>query len=329
MEILLVVNGSLDRETIARYSATLSVSDRGNPPLVTDLPLTIELGDVNDNCPELRLPNAFLMINRDLFAEHYRLQLIGSDADLNDNGKITFHCFSSPPFVHLHPNGTLIIDTQSKSIADESYFLLHIELRDRGRPTPCVTAATLRIFLGSNRTDWLDVLQRYQKTETQPSKSSPSDSTDKHRFDHSSSHWRFLFAATSFVKRQYYLPVIFLIGLIILLLCFVPYLCRRSSRLRNQRKLSRRSPPPPKIFTHDEDSPTHNYASLKCLQPLIAVAGSSSSPTSSSDSTLQTRTLNSTYTYTAIGTHEDLKPVDINDRQMHCSSNIELIMTTV
>ena len=79
----------------------------------------------------------------------------------------------------------------------------------------------------------------------------------------------------------------------------------------------------------DDDSPTHNYTSLKCLQPLIAVAGSSSSPSSSSDSTIQNRTMTSTYTYTAIGTHEDFKPLDIDDRQMHCSSNIELIMTTV
>ena len=112
---------------------------------------------------------------------------------------------------------------------------------------------------------------------------------------------------------------------------FIAFLQHRSSRMKKQRKILAK--PPPKIITRpnadDDDSPTHNYTSLKCLQPLIAVAGSSSSPSSSSDSTFQNRTMTSTYTYTAIGTHEDFKPGDIDDRQTHFSSNIELIMTTV
>lgn len=138
--------------------------------MITDVPIIIDLLDVNDNCPELHLENSFLMINRDLFVDHYHLQLIGTDADLNDNGKITFQLSTSLPFIQLYPNGTLIIETKSKIMRDDSYFIIHIQMRDHGRPTPCFTAETLRFYLGSNRTDWLDVLHRFQSSNDPNSK---------------------------------------------------------------------------------------------------------------------------------------------------------------
>lgn len=131
------------------------------------------------------------------------------------------------------------------------------------------------------------------------------------------------------MKHQHYLTVIALLAVLLLSILFVVLL--RCLHLRLHRRSSRMNKSSSKkIIRHDDDeSPAHNYTNLKCLQPLLAVAVSSSSPSSSSDSTIQNRTLNSHYTYTAIGTHEDLKPVDNDERQMTFSSKVELIMTTV
>lgn len=170
IELLLIVNGSLDRETIAQYRLIMTVTDLGNPPLTTDLLVTIDLLDANDHCPELHLENSFMMINRDLFPQNYVLHLIATDADLGLNGQVTFQLSSTLPFVQLHPNGTLILTMKSKMIRDDSYFILHLQVRDHGHPTPCLVAQTLRFYLGSNRTDWLMVLHQYQKVDEHSSK---------------------------------------------------------------------------------------------------------------------------------------------------------------
>jgi hypothetical protein len=88
-------------------------------------------------------------------------------------------------------------------------------------------------------------------------------------------------------------------------------------------------------YCYDDDSPTHNYTSLKAMQPVIVVASLSSQSSSSSadlttrSNTAHNRAMNTTYTYTAIGTSDDLTPVDFDDNTEDISSGIELMMTTV
>ena len=91
--------------------------------------------------------------------------------------------------------------------------------------------------------------------------------------------------------------------------------------------------------SYDEDSPTHNYTSLRTMKPVLAIAASSSlsSPSSSSSSidsrtrtnTVQNRTINTAYTYAAIRTSDELMPVDCDDHHDETHSGIELMMTTV
>ncbi|CAF4033820.1 unnamed protein product, partial [Rotaria sp. Silwood1] len=39
--------------------------------------------------------------------------------------------------------------------------ILHVQIRDHGKPIPCLIVETLRLFIGSNRTDWLNILKKY------------------------------------------------------------------------------------------------------------------------------------------------------------------------
>jgi len=88
-------------------------------------------------------------------------------------------------------------------------------------------------------------------------------------------------------------------------------------------------------FCYEDQSPTHNYKNLKSLKPVIVVASSSSQSSSASvDSTTRintahNRTMNTTYSYTAIGTSDELMPVEFDDNNDDINSGIELMMTTV
>ena len=161
IEIILEVNDSIDRELIPSYSLFLTIFDHGNPRQSMNLSFTIDILDENDHCPQLHIETSFLLINRDITSTDFLLHLIASDNDQGPNGEISFELSSStsPSFVRLHSNGTLFIQTNSTLIRDDSLIILHIQIRDHGQPTPCLIVETLRLFIGSNRTDWMLVLK--------------------------------------------------------------------------------------------------------------------------------------------------------------------------
>ena len=168
MTVTVAVNGSIDRELVAFYSLHLIIADHGNPRQSQNLSLLIEILDENDHCPQLHLDSSFLMINRDSIDKSVHIHLIASDLDKDLNGNISFQLSpsTSPSFIHLSSNGTLEIQTNSNLIADDSLIVLHIQIRDHGQPTPCLIVETLRLFLGSNRTDWVSVVKNNRYDDT-------------------------------------------------------------------------------------------------------------------------------------------------------------------
>jgi hypothetical protein len=126
-----------------------------------NISILIEILDENDHCPQLHIESSFLMINRDITSKYFLTHLIASDYDKDLNGKITFELSpsTSPLFINLYSNGTLIVHTDSHLIIDNSLIILHVQIRDYGQPTPCLVVETLRLFIGSNNTDWITVIK--------------------------------------------------------------------------------------------------------------------------------------------------------------------------
>ena len=87
------------------------------------------------------------------------------------NGQITFELspLTAPSFIKLYSNGTLIVNTNSDLIIDDSIVLLHVQIRDHGQPTPCLIVETLRLFIGTNKTDWITVGKTYNYDDTSSS----------------------------------------------------------------------------------------------------------------------------------------------------------------
>jgi hypothetical protein len=166
--IVITVNGSIDREMLPFYSLLLTVSDHGNPSRSVNLSVSIEVLDENDHCPQLHLDSSFLMLNRDLLPVPYLTHLRATDLDQALNGQISFELSPStaPSFIHLNANGTLLVQTDSDLIEESSLIVLHVQISDHGQPTPCLIVETLRLFFGSNRTDWRMVVKNNHQYDT-------------------------------------------------------------------------------------------------------------------------------------------------------------------
>ncbi len=153
---------------ISNYPLHLTISDHGNPPESINISISIEILDENDHCPQLHIESSFIMINRDITLKTFLIHLIASDKDKDLNGNLTFQLSpsTSPLFVNLYSNGTLIIQTDSDLITDDSLIILHVQIRDYGQPTPCLIVETLRLFFGSNKTDWITVVKNNNYDDT-------------------------------------------------------------------------------------------------------------------------------------------------------------------
>ncbi|CAF3484503.1 unnamed protein product, partial [Rotaria sp. Silwood2] len=107
-----------------------------------------------------------------------------------------------------------------------------------------------------------------------------------------------------------------------------PYILTNGKRYANSSPFKSR-------YSYEDESPTHNYTSLKSMKPIIVVASSTSQSSSSSvDSTTRVNTthsriMNTTYSYTPIGTNDELMPIEFEDNIDDIHSGIELMMTTV
>ncbi|CAF4249621.1 unnamed protein product, partial [Adineta steineri] len=103
-----------------------------------------------------------------LTPKYFHIHLSASDDDKDYNGNITFQLSpsTSPSFINLLSNGTLIVKTDSNLINDNSLVVLHVQIRDHGEPTPCLIVETLRLFIGSNTTDWITVVKNNNHDDT-------------------------------------------------------------------------------------------------------------------------------------------------------------------
>ncbi|CAF1141511.1 unnamed protein product [Rotaria sordida] len=373
IQIMIIVNGLIDRELIDYYPLHLTISDHGNPSQSTNISLSINILDENDNCPQLHIETSFIMINRDITKNQFLIHLIASDNDQDLNGQITFELspLTSPSFIKLYLNGTLIIKTNSNLIYDDSLIILHVQIRDHGQPIPCLIVETLRLFIGSNQTDWLTILKKNNNYDDASLRLVTEQFQQGKRMAYSFSSIQSITTTTlsSLSKHSLYITslkirkqifavfigssIIISIVIITIILCFIDRLYKKTKNkkstiksnginnhspyiLTNGKRYANSSPFNTK-FSYENESPTHNYTNLKSMKPIIIVASSNSQSSSSSSSvdsttrvnTTNNRIMNTTYSYTAIGTSDELMPIEYDDNNDDIHSGIELMMTTV
>jgi hypothetical protein len=87
---VLLTTQRLDREIHDQYVLDLVLADYGRPRLTSNYQLTISIGDVNDHRPRFEQDVYHVDIQENNPVNTTLIQVIANDADLDDNGRVTY-----------------------------------------------------------------------------------------------------------------------------------------------------------------------------------------------------------------------------------------------
>ncbi|XP_026097718.1 cadherin-18-like [Carassius auratus] len=149
---LITTTRSLDREEVAWHNITVMASEIDNPNLVSYVPVTVQVLDVNDNAPYIAT-NSALVVCEGSKAGQVIQTIRTTDKDNFANGRFTF---ALPEDLPANPNFTLkdnedssasvLAHRQGFSQAEQELYQLPVVVWDGGEPLLSSTSTlTLRV----------------------------------------------------------------------------------------------------------------------------------------------------------------------------------------
>uniref|UniRef100_A0AAY4DHK2 Cadherin domain-containing protein n=1 Tax=Denticeps clupeoides TaxID=299321 RepID=A0AAY4DHK2_9TELE len=137
----LVVDGFLDRERAPLYNVTIVAADDGSPSLSSASVVTLDVSDVNDNSPRFAEPVVNVYVKENSPAGTFITSPSASDADMNENGRITYSLVDSKgeggraySAVTINPVTGEIHSSRSFNYEEIKAFQLHVQATDAGVP---------------------------------------------------------------------------------------------------------------------------------------------------------------------------------------------------
>lgn len=130
----LVLCKSLDRETTESYVLTVSVSDRGTPPLNSSAVIMVTVTDCNDNTPVFSSTEYYAQVSENSHVGTTLLQVTAHDPDLGTNGLLRYEIVSGNSKGHhkLDPHTGILIVHHSLDYEEDSQYALTIRASDGG-----------------------------------------------------------------------------------------------------------------------------------------------------------------------------------------------------
>lgn len=138
---MIVTAAPLDRERISEYNLTVMAEDFGSPPLRKITQYTIRLSDENDNAPQFaRAVNEVSVVENNPPGA-YITTVEATDADLGNNGKITYRLVDSVimgspvnTFVSLNSVSGSVYALRSFNYEVMKQLDIHVQASDGGSP---------------------------------------------------------------------------------------------------------------------------------------------------------------------------------------------------
>lgn len=130
----LVLCNILDRETTESYVLTVSVSDRGNPPLNSSAVVMLTVADCNDNAPVFSSTEYQAQVSENSPVGTQLLQVTAQDPDLGVSGLVKFDIISGNSKGHykIDPESGLLVVNQSLDYEQDPKYILTIRASDGG-----------------------------------------------------------------------------------------------------------------------------------------------------------------------------------------------------
>ncbi|KAK3521641.1 hypothetical protein QTP70_014713 [Hemibagrus guttatus] len=145
----LVVGGPLDREKTSEYNITVTATDKGTPPLVNNMFLTIYISDVNDNAPRFPDKAINFYVKENSPAGDVIATVTAKDVDINENAQLAYSIISRnylTSMVDVNSANGEIYSKQSFDYEAITSFQFQIQSSDSGVPS-LSSNATVNIFI--------------------------------------------------------------------------------------------------------------------------------------------------------------------------------------
>uniref|UniRef100_UPI0037E8A37A protocadherin-23 n=1 Tax=Semicossyphus pulcher TaxID=241346 RepID=UPI0037E8A37A len=129
-----VLCNPLDREITESYALTVSVSDRGTPPLNSSAVVMVTVTDCNDNAPVFSSTEYHTQVSENSHVGTRLVQVSAQDPDLGTNGLLRYDIISgnSKGHLKLHPQSGLLVVNHSLDYEEDSKYTLTVRASDGG-----------------------------------------------------------------------------------------------------------------------------------------------------------------------------------------------------
>ncbi|XP_055980527.1 protocadherin gamma-A9 isoform X12 [Sorex fumeus] len=143
----------LDREKNSEYNITVTATDRGMPPLSTEIHITLQVDDINDNPPSFSQASYSVYLPENNARGTSIFSVTAHDPDSNENSRViytlaedTIQGVPLTSYVSINSNTGELYALRSFDYEQFSYLQMQVKARDSGDP-PLGSNVSLSIFV--------------------------------------------------------------------------------------------------------------------------------------------------------------------------------------
>uniref|UniRef100_A0A8D2A301 Cadherin domain-containing protein n=1 Tax=Sus scrofa TaxID=9823 RepID=A0A8D2A301_PIG len=149
----LVLDGTLDRESVASYELVVTARDGGSPSLWATARMSVEVGDVNDNAPVFAQPEYTVFVKENNAPGCHIFTVSARDADAQENARVAYSLVERrvgeralSSYVSVHAESGQVFALQPLDREELELLQFRVSARDAGAP-PLGSNVTLQVFV--------------------------------------------------------------------------------------------------------------------------------------------------------------------------------------
>ncbi|XP_047630705.1 protocadherin alpha-5-like [Phacochoerus africanus] len=149
----LVLDGTLDRESVASYELVVTARDGGSPSLWATASVSVEVGDVNDNAPVFAQPEYTVFVKENNAPGCHIFTVSARDADAQENARVAYSLVERrvgeralSSYVSVHAESGKVFALQPLDREELELLQVGVSARDAGAP-PLGSNVTLQVFV--------------------------------------------------------------------------------------------------------------------------------------------------------------------------------------
>uniref|UniRef100_A0A8D1PE60 Protocadherin alpha subfamily C, 2 n=1 Tax=Sus scrofa TaxID=9823 RepID=A0A8D1PE60_PIG len=149
----LVLDGTLDRESVASYELVVTARDGGSPSLWATASVSVEVGDVNDNAPVFAQPEYTVFVKENNAPGCHIFTVSARDADAQENARVAYSLVERrvgeralSSYVSVHAESGQVFALQPLDREELELLQFRVSARDAGAP-PLGSNVTLQVFV--------------------------------------------------------------------------------------------------------------------------------------------------------------------------------------